>query len=111
MRHIPNALVLNLLTLYLTFSVINWLPIISTGLIRGIKYILFIIILSYEFKYFKFRYPSLYLSPIGLILIIISMVVGLGLAFSYPSIVDIVLPFVVIWIFNFPKEYYYRCIL
>jgi hypothetical protein len=86
------------------------LPIISTGLIRGIKYILFIAILNYEYKYFKFKYPSLYLSPLGLILIIMSMGLGLSLAFNSSAIVDVVLPFIVIWIFNFPKEYYYRCI-
>jgi hypothetical protein len=35
---------------------------------------------------------------------------GLLLSFSVNALVDVILPFVIIWIFNFQKEYYYRCI-
>jgi hypothetical protein len=35
---------------------------------------------------------------------------GLLLSFDFNALVDVILPFLIIWIFNFQKEYYYRCI-
>jgi magnesium-transporting ATPase (P-type) len=35
---------------------------------------------------------------------------GLYLSFNLNAIVDIILPFIILWIFNFQKKYYYWCI-
>ena len=107
----PSNLYIYFLTLYLILSVVNWLPVISIGLIRGVKYILFIFIFFYELKYHSFKFPSFYLSPIGLLLVLMSMSFGLYLSPNISSFVDILLPFLIIWIFNFKKNTYYKVIL
>lgn len=109
-KEIPSKFYLFCLTLYLVLSVVNWLPIISAELIKSIKYFLFLFIFIYEIKSYGLKYPSFYLSPRGLILLIISMSFGLFLSFNFNTLVDVILPFIFLWIFNFPKEYYYRCI-
>jgi O-antigen ligase len=109
-KDIPCRFYLFILTLYLILSVVNWLPIVSTDVIRFIKYLLFIYIFIYEIKNSDLRYPSLFLSPIGLIIVLLSMSFGLYLSFDFNALVDIILPFLILWIFNFKRDYYYRCI-
>ena len=107
---VPSSLYLNILSLYLVLSVVNWLPIISPDAIRAVKYILFIYIFAYEINNYNFKFPSIFLSPIGLIFIFMSMSFGIFLSPNINAIVDIALPFIIIWIFNFDKDYYYGAI-
>ena len=88
MNRMPSRLYINLLTIYLVFTVVNWLPIIGIGAIRGIKYIIFIYIFLYEINHCKFKFPSFYLSPIGLMLVLLSMSVGLFISPNLNSVVD-----------------------
>ncbi len=100
-----------ILTVYLVSSVINWLPGIDAFLIRGIKYFLFITIFLYELGRSKLKFPSFFLSPFGLVLIIFSMLFGLLLSFRLNALIDIIIPFLMLWIFNHEKEFYYKVIL
>lgn len=106
----PSRLYFNFLILYIVFSVINWLPLINNEFVRIGKYLIFIIIFLFEIRNQKFRYPSFYLSPFGFLLIILSMSFGLVISFKITPIVDILLPFIILWIFNFDKQFYYLAI-
>lgn len=106
----PSIIYFNILVLYIILSVVNWLPFINNNIVRVLKYIIFIFIFYYEFKNFQFRYPSFYLSPYGLLLILFSMSFGMILSPNINAIIDILLPFIILWIFNFDKEFYYKAI-
>jgi len=104
----PKKVYLFFLTLYVTSSVINWFPLVSPEIIRSIKYLLFVYIFLYEFINFRFKYPSGYLSPIGFLLIFISMSFGFYSSFNISSLIDVLMPFLIVWSFNFNKEFYYK---
>ena len=106
----PSKIFQSLFILYIVLSAVNWLPFISADIIRSIKYLLFIFIFFYERQYHKLKFPSLYLSPIGLLLILITMITGLFLSFNFSALVDIVLPFVFLWIFNFERDFYFKAL-
>lgn len=104
----PRIFYSYLLTFYLASSVVNWLPAIDNEIVRSIKYILFIAIFLYEIRGNRLKFPSLYLSPVGLIMVLSSMIFGLLLSFKMNTIIDIIIPFLMIWVFNFSKEFYYK---
>ena len=106
----PSTVYYYILILFVVFSVVNWLPILNSSIIRFIKYVLFIYIFFYEIRNFGYKFPSDFLGPKGLILIFISMLPGFMLSFNYSAIVDVLIPFLFIWIFNFDKQFYYRVI-
>ena len=106
----PRVFYSFLLTFYLASSVVNWLPVIDNVIVRSIKYLLFIAIFLYEMRNNRLKFPSLYLSPVGLIMVLSSMIFGLLLSFKMNTIIDIIIPFLMIWVFNFPKEFYYKAL-
>ena len=85
-KNSPDKWYVNILILYLVFTVINWLPIVDASLIRAGKYIVFIIIFFYEIYHRNIEYPSLYLSPIGLIIILITMLSGMYLSTDFTAL-------------------------
>lgn len=97
-----------ILSIYISTSVINWVPIIPFNVVRVIKYLLFIYIFHFEYKHNQLFYPTIFLSPIGLFLILLSMVLGSLSSFNISRVVDILLPFIILWIFNFDKKFYYK---
>lgn len=106
-RKKPSRFYASVLALYLVLSVVNWLPFIDNNLVRFFKYFTYVFIFLYEVNHFKIRYPSNYLSVIGLILILLSMIPGLVLSMDFNALIDIFIPFTVIWILNYKKEFYY----
>lgn len=99
-----------ILTIYLASSVINWLPLIDASLVRGVKYFFFIIIFLYELRNNNLKFPSFFLSPFGLIVIIFSMLFGLVLSFRLNALIDIIIPFLMLWVFNHDRNFYYKAI-
>ncbi len=89
-------------------SIVNWLPVLDNNIVRIFKYIIFSYIFIYEISTFGIRYQSNYLSPKGLILILIMMIPGMVISFNFNAIIDILIPFLVLWIFNYKKQFYYK---
>ena len=104
----PKKVYSLLLTVYIASSVINWLPSISSEIVRSLKYLIFIYIFFYELVNFRFKYPSIFLSPLGFFLVLVSMILGFFSSFSLSSVIDISIPFFVIWIFNFDRDFYFK---
>lgn len=89
-------------------SIVNWLPFIDNSIVRLLKYIIFIYIFLFEISTFGIRYESNYLSPKGLVLILVLMLPGMALSIEANAVVDILIPFLVLWIFNYKKQFYYK---
>lgn len=104
----PNIFYFYILTLYIVLSIVNWLPILDNNIVRILKYIIFIYIFLYEFYQFGIKEPSSFLSRKGLLLIVISMLPGIALSFDYTSMVDILIPFLMLWVFNYKKQFYFK---
>jgi hypothetical protein len=104
----PKKIYSLLLTVYIASGVINWLPSISSEIVRSLKYLIFIYILFYEFVNFRFKYPSNFLSPLGFFFVLVSMILGSLSSFSLSAVIDISIPFIVIWIFNFDRDFYFK---
>lgn len=106
----PSILYFYLLVIYITSSIINWLPILDNNIVRALKYLIFLIIFFYEVKHFGIRYSSQFLSPKGLLLILFAMIPGMFLSFGYDSFVDIIIPFILLFIFNYKKQFYFKAL-
>ena len=104
----PNIFYFYILTLYFVLSIVNWLPILDNNVVRILKYIIFIYIFLYELFLFGLKEPSNFLSRRGLLLILVSMLPGIALSFDYTPIVDILIPFLMLWIFNYKKQFYFK---
>lgn len=89
-------------------SAVNWLPIIDNSVVRLLKYLIFLYIFLYEINQFGLRYISDYLSPKGLFLILASMIPGMALSMEYAATLDILIPFFILWTFNYKKQFYYK---
>ncbi len=74
------------------------------------KYFLFAMIFFYELRNGKLRFPSFFLSAFGLFIIVLSMLFGLLLSFRLNALVDIIIPFLMIWVFNLEKKFYFKAI-
>ncbi len=107
----PSIFYFWLVVLYFTICVVNWLPLIDNSLVRIIKYGIFLIIFSYECVQFGISFPSSFLSPRGLLIILASMLPGLFLSFNLNALIDILVPFMTIWVFNFKRSFYYFALM
>ena len=107
-QKVPDLFYTWILALYLVLSVVNWLPLLDSGILRWLKYFLYGSIFLYELVNYKIRFISNYLSALGLFIIILTMVPGLVLSMDISAIIDIFIPFTVIWILNYKRDYYYN---